>query len=299
MRRRTAWRASLGLLALALAAGVAHAEEDPTRGSLWNLGPEHIGTYGSEIDSLYRLILWITFGTFVITEGLLLAFLVMFRAKPGGRAVYTHGNHKLEVIWTIVPGAILFWLALYQFGTWDKIKITKPPAATCVHVHVLARQFEWQFRYAGIDGRFGTDDDVTGDTSTLVVPVDVPVMVHLRSADVLHSFFLPNLRLKQDTVPGLTITQWFEAKKTTAAARAERKKPDFDFEIACAELCGLGHSKMRGFLKVLDGAEFEKWMKEKSAEAQEYDQPEFWAETWPAGANGEDVWLRDRLGGGK
>jgi cytochrome c oxidase subunit 2 len=297
MGRRIAWRAASAALALALFAGAAAAgEPEATRGSLWSLGPEHIGTYGEDIDRLYKVILWITLATFVLTEGLLLAFLVMFRAKPGGKAVYTKGNHKLEVIWTIIPGAILFWLALYQFGTWDKVKISKPAPATTLQVHVFAQQFEWRFRYAGLDGKFGTADDVTPtETSMLMVPVDTDVTVHLRSKDVLHSFFLPNLRLKQDTVPGLTISQWFRARKTTAKAREERQNPAFDFEIACAELCGLGHSKMRGRLVVVEENEFLDWLRKSSTAAIEYGEDPVW-DAWPKAHNGDDPWLAGKLG---
>lgn len=284
---------------LALAAGVARADE----GGLFRLSPENISTYGGEVDSLYAVILWLTVGTFVITEGLLLLFLLKFRARPGGRAVHTHGSHKLEVAWTIAPAAILVWLAFHQFGTWNRIKIDRPAPSEGLVVRVMAQQFQWNFGYAGPDGIFDTKDDIQtlGD---LHVPVNTKVTLLLRTQDILHSFFVPSLRLKQDTVPGLTIPQWFEATKTTedmrpvwrkheesmrGLYRAQLEKSAADaakeaggapapvteedltalieqkiatrtYEIACAELCGIGHTRMRGTLVVHTRDDFFKWL---------------------------------------
>ena len=98
--------------------------------SLFEFSPDHIGGeggYGHEIDQLYKVILWIVLVTFALTESLLVWFLFKFRARPGAKAVYTHGNHRLEIIWTLIPGAILFWLAIYQTSTWKRIKIDRPP----------------------------------------------------------------------------------------------------------------------------------------------------------------------------
>ncbi len=343
---------------LALAAGPARAGGPDT---LFDLGPENIGgpgSYGEGVDHLNRVILWIVVVTFVLTEGLLLAFLVRYRARPGAKAVYTHGNHRLEVIWTLVPGAILVFLAFYQFGTWREIKVTRPPPSEGLVVQVMGKQFEWHLRYAGPDGRFNTSDDVFSQDA-LHVPAGVNVTVQLRTQDVLHSFFLPYLRLKQDTVPGMTINQWFrvDPAKTTAAARkrlregleadpggsAQRMKADlrkeiadrllsekrppsdleaeftralgespaedrvkawidaqakrFDYEIACAELCGLGHTKMRGILIVETEAEFFRWLDGKyTGEVVGFDSSDKLINRfWPSSQNKiEDSWLRDR-----
>jgi cytochrome c oxidase subunit 2 len=295
-----------------LACGLpALAAEQP---SLFRLSPDCIGTYGHDIDALYRVILWLTTGAFILTEGLLLFFVLRFRARPGGVAVYTHGNHRLEVIWTILPGAILFWLALYQFGTWKQVKIDRPDPSNGLVVQVMAKQFEWHFRYAGPDGKFGTEDDVT-QVNNLHVPIDTKVTVLLRSQDVIHAFFLPNLRLKQDTVPGLTISQWFEVKndvdasgkvirdRTTVGERERRKglgdpKADkFTYEIACAELCGLGHTTMRGYLHVHTKEDFFAWLdKTYVADVHELgsDPDVPINKRWPADQNKiEDKWMRD------
>jgi cytochrome c oxidase subunit 2 len=292
--RPFAVRAALCAGAALLASSAAFARDDV---SLWRLGPENIGPeYSHEVDDLYRLILWIVAVAFVATEALLVFFLFRFRAKPGGKAVYTHGNHRLEVVWTILPAAILFWLALHQMGTWKAIKITRPDPKQGLVVEVLAKQFEWNFRYAGPDGKFGTEDDIFS-VNNLHVPVDTRVTVLIRSQDVLHAFFLPNIRLKQDAVPGLTIPQWFEARKTTETARKERGDDKFEFEIACAELCGIQHTKMRGVLKVDSKEDFWKWIDKTYVEdvlPYGSDPEAFINKHWPASENKyEDVWLRD------
>ena len=354
MTRNGALRAGLAAAALALVAGPAAAED-----SLYGrLTPDNIGTYGAEIDSLYKVILWLVLGTFVLTEGLLFWFIFRYRARPGTKAIYTHGNHRLEMIWTLIPGAILFWLALYQMSTWKNIKVKKPAPSQGLVVQVLARQFEWHFRYAGPDGKFNTTDDIT--SAVLHVPVDTNVTVLLRSQDVIHSFFLPHLRLKQDTVPGLTISQWFNVTpgNTTDDARArykasleantagtlekvrrdlrrevvdrlvsekrplsevdaefakavseqslearvpkwiEGKVASHDFEIACAELCGIGHTKMRGVLRVHSKEAFWKWLDGAYVgEVMEYgtDQNSPIYKYWPADQNTvEDSWTRDQ-----
>jgi len=328
--------------------------------SLFEFSPDHIGGeggYGHEIDQLYKVILWIVLVTFALTESLLVWFLFKFRARPGAKAVYTHGNHRLEIIWTLIPGAILFWLAIYQTSTWKRIKIDRPPPSEGLVVEVMGKQFEWHFRYAGPDGKFGTADDVVPAANNLHVPVDTKVTVLLRTQDVLHSFFLPNLRLKQDSVPGLTIGVWFEAKRTTDQGRAdyrarleedrahlgprverdlrqavfeglpaerknaaeeekewqrllaekplearipewiEAKVARFDYEIACAELCGLGHTRMRGTLVVQSKEDFFQWLdKEYVGDAYVYgSNPDALINKfWPETANKvEDSWLRD------
>ncbi|MEE9171716.1 MAG: hypothetical protein V3U41_02260 [candidate division NC10 bacterium] len=116
-----------------------------------------------------------------------------------------------------------------------------------VRVHVTGKQFNWEILYPGPDGRFGTADDLQVDNE-LHVPVGKIVRVTLKSKDVIHSFFLPNLRLKQDTMPGREIEAWFEATKPGV------------YEIPCAELCGFGHSGMLGHLTVHSAEDYEKWV---------------------------------------
>jgi cytochrome c oxidase subunit 2 len=111
----------------------------------------------------------------------------------------------------------------------------------------------------------GADDVVT--LNQLYLPANKPIIVKLRSKDVIHSFGVPEFRVKQDAIPGLTIPIWFVPTITTADMRTQLGNPEFQYEIACAQLCGLGHARMRGFVTVQSAEEFQKWMDEAMAEA--------------------------------
>jgi len=210
--------------------------------------PENISTYGGEIDSLFMLIFWITTIVFVGVQGALIWFLFKYRAQPGRKATYSHGNNTLEIAWTIAPSIILVVLALLSRATWDEIKAEIPPHD--VTVRVYAKQFNWDFIYPGPDGAFDTGDDKTIENE-LTVPVNKVVKLEMLSRDVIHSLFVPVLRFKQDTMPGRQIDGWFEATKTG------------EYEIPCAELCGFGHSGMLGHLKVLSDQDYATWVGEQ------------------------------------
>jgi len=207
--------------------------------------PEDISTYGSQIDSLFYLVFWITNITFVLVQGALIYFLFRYRRRPGQKAVYTHGNNTLEIAWTIAPSIILVVLALLSRASWVEIKETLPPSK--YPVVVTAKQFNWDITYPGPDGQFDTADDKTIEND-LNVPVNEVVQLRLRSRDVIHSFFIPVLRFKQDMLPGREIFGWFEATKTGK------------YEIPCAELCGFGHSGMLGHLTVHSAEDYAAWV---------------------------------------
>jgi cytochrome c oxidase subunit 2 len=209
--------------------------------------PENVSTFGGDIDWLFQLIYIITGVTFILVSVTLLAFLVMYRDRPGRRATYTHGNTSLEIIWTIVPALILVVLTLLSVPAWSKIKMTMPQ--TDFVVQVTAKQFNWQVAYPGADGKFGTADDKVF-LDEMHVPVGRPIRVNLKSQDVIHSFFVPQFRLKQDAVPGREIGAWFEVTKPGK------------YEWPCAELCGFGHSGMRGWIYVHAPEEYAKWAAE-------------------------------------
>lgn len=210
--------------------------------------PEDVSTYGKDIDFLFHLIYWITGVTFVLVASAMIAFMVLYRHKEGRRATYTHGNTTLEIVWTIVPTLILVVLTFLSVPTWARIKIQMPP--TDLTVQVNAKQFNWIVTYPGPDGKFGTEDDKTFDNE-IHVPVGKPVKLILKSQDVIHSLYMPNLRFKQDAVPGREIPAWFDATKPGK------------YEIPCAELCGFGHSGMRGWLFVHTPEDYQKWVKEQ------------------------------------
>jgi cytochrome c oxidase subunit 2 len=183
----------------------------------------------------------------------MLAFLVMYRDRPGRKARYTHGNTTLEIVWTVVPALILVILTLLSVPAWSRIKMTMPETDFVVQVN--AKQFNWQVTYPGADGKFGTGDDKML-LDEMHVPVNKVIRVILKSQDVIHSFFVPQFRIKQDAVPGREIRVWFDATKPGK------------YEWPCAELCGFGHSGMRGWIYVHTPEEYGKWAAENlTAEA--------------------------------
>ena len=209
--------------------------------------PENVSTYGKDIDRLFYLIYYITGATFLLVAVAMVAFLILYRHREGRPARYTHGNTTLEIIWTIVPAVILVVLSFMSQATWWNIKGHMPPAD--VHVQVTAKQFNWEVTYPGPVGKLGTEDDLEMENE-VHVPVNKVILVHLKSKDVIHSFFLPNFRLKQDAVPGREIRAWFQGTKPGR------------YELPCAELCGFGHSGMRGWVYVHPADEYDKWVKE-------------------------------------
>ena len=215
--------------------------------------PKDVSAHGHEIDSLFYFILALTGVVFVATEVALFWFMWKYdaSARQGEKATYVHGNHTLEVVWTIIPAATLLFLAIYQMNAWANVKMRRPDMPPTVEV--VGRQFEWRLRYPGSDGLLGTPDDLHL-VNDLHLPVDEQVLVQLKSMDVLHSFFLPNLRIKQDAVPGMKIPVWFQGTETGS------------FDIVCAELCGWGHYKMKGRITFVTRPEFDAWLKRKTAE---------------------------------
>lgn len=215
--------------------------------------PENVSTFGKKIDHLFYIILIITTVVFFGVQATLIVFLFKYRSAPGKRATYTHGNNRLEIIWTAIPSLILVGLTILSQNLWSEIKGTMPKDA--IPIEVQAEQFAWNVRYPGADGKFDTSDDIK-TINQLHIPVGKPVRVRLTSIGkdgkhpVIHSFFLPEFRLKQDAVPGLQIDIWFEATRTGK------------YEIACAEFCGLGHYRMRGALSIHSPEGYEAWLKE-------------------------------------
>ncbi len=259
--------------------------------------PQHFSSYGPDVDHLFYLILAFTGFFFLLTEGLLVYAMWKYVAQPGQKSTYTHGSHKLEVMWTIVPALILLFIAFAQVQAWAHIKyISRMPVPNQVF-EVTARQFEWRFRYPtaeqnaeilngwkeGSETKAASDwqREPQADDIHLVNEVHTwkgaRVRFYLKSRDVIHSFFLPNMRIKQDALPGKVIPVWFDSAGATAEANCHYDEatktwvipPDkvARSELACAELCGWGHYKMRGLIYVHeDEADYNKWLAHASAE---------------------------------
>jgi cytochrome c oxidase subunit II len=214
--------------------------------------PDAASTFAGPIDTLFLAILIITGIALVLVEVGLVVFIVRYRARPGRKAFYTHGSTRAEVIWTAIPAVTMVALGLISNHYWVIMKDKKSVPPDAVHIGVHGKQFEWQVRYGGPDGALGTPDDFTVRNQLHIV-VNQPVAIELTAEDVIHSFFVPEFRVKQDAVPGMNITAWFQATKTG------------EYEIGCAELCGMGHYKMRGRVFVHTPEEFTAWMAQQAA----------------------------------
>lgn len=195
---------------------------------------------GERIEGLFYLILGIVAVTFIGTQAAL--GYVLWKGATNSddkKAVFSHGSHSLELIWTIVPSFVLVFIALYQMDVWAEYRVqtffpqeTKDEGSVA---ELMARQFEWRIRYPA-PGKKLTDEPSADDlywVNEIHVPAGRAVKFNLRTQDVQHAFFSPQLRLKQDAVPGLIIPVWFEIPEAG------------EYDIVCAELCGWGHYKMR------------------------------------------------------
>ncbi len=216
-------------------------------------------TFATSIDSLFMVVLVVTGVAFVLVESILIYFLIRYRHRKGQKASYVHGSRQVELAWTVGTGIAFFSLALYQYNTWIQIKATLPDESRALVVGVSSNQFEWEATYPGTDGVLCTPDDIHPPVNVLHFPTDRPVIIHLKSEDVIHSFFVPELRVKQDAVPGRQIRFWFEATQTG------------QYEVACAELCGLGHYRMRGRVTVEGQDAFDTWLVGQTEAASKHD----------------------------
>ena len=253
------WSLLFGIVALACVATFVYAPFDAEwwlpAGPDTKLGHLHsASSIGKQIDALFVIILWITGAVFVGTQVVLVWAAWKYADRPGRIANYFHGSQRLELIWTIIPAVFLLFIALYQMQTWADVKFRANSPNVAPIAEVTGRQFQWLMRYPGLDGKFHTGDDVH-TINDLHFVKDQTTLIQLQSKDVIHSFFLPQLRIKQDAVPGLKIPVWFDADQ---AGR---------YELACAELCGWGHYKMRGMVTVHETqADFDRWIASVSKE---------------------------------
>ena len=214
----------------------------------WALPPD-LSTQGVVIDRLFWIILAITGIAFLLVEAGILWFAIRYRRRDGRQALYTHGSKRLEVAWTAAVAVTMVVLGIYSGQLWNELKGREAFAGDAFRLDVAAKQFEWNITYPGADGRLGNADDFTL-RNQLHVPTGEKVIVRLTSEDVIHSFFVPQLRVKQDAVPGMTTRAWFRATEPG------------EFELGCAELCGLGHYRMRARVTVHEPEEFRAWMAE-------------------------------------
>jgi len=205
--------------------------------------PESAAGSADKIDTLYDVLLICSVPVFVLVMTIAIYSVVRFRAKPGdmGDGPPIHGNTRLEVIWVTIPFIMVTALAIYGWITLDDLEAKQRNEMV---VKVTGQQFTWSFEYPS----------EKLSSRELVLPVDRPIEFRIQTKDVIHSFWVPQFRLKSDAVPGLTTT-----------IRLTPDKPG-RYEVVCAELCGIGHSTMRQFVRVLPAAAFDTWVqKQKQA----------------------------------
>lgn len=243
----------------------------------WRL-PESISAHSPAIDHQFKITLVVIGIGFALTHAALGYVVWRYQAKNGVRGSNSPGNARAEIILAVITAEVFIALAVTGQRVWAQLQMNQT-APDAVQIEAVAQQFTWNFRYPGADGKFGRaeprlyndadnsigsrpgplgidpndpagKDDVV--TTTLVAPINRPVNLTLRSKDVIHDFYVPALRLKQDAVPGMKINIHFTAMR------------EGRYEIACAELCGMFHHQMRAYLDVKSVPDYEEWMKQNT-----------------------------------
>jgi len=243
--------------------------------------PPDVSTHGPGLDYMTSLVHLLMLVLFVGWGAFFIFVLIRFRGKTHPVASYegvkSHFSSYAEGGVVIAEIALLGFFAI---PTWSFLKTDFPPADKAITIHAVGEQFAWNFHYPGADGKFGrrdislvdaalnplgidfeNDPNAADDITTvnaLHLPVGQPVIVHVMSKDVIHSFSLPNMRVKQDAIPGLDIPVWFEPTKTGR------------YDIGCAQLCGLGHYRMHGWLTIESREDYNAWVKKTMDDIAEF-----------------------------
>jgi len=239
--------------------------------------------HGKETDRLFWITMAITVIAFVIISIIMFVFLYQYRYNPARRAKFFPDNHYLELTWTIIPAIVLALLIFTGLRTWNDI--TGPASKDAEVIELIAQQFAWTARYPGVKDKslgkvnyklidavneFGLDlsdknsfDDFK--SLELHLPVGQEVLLKIRAKDVIHSVFLPHFRVKMDAVPGMPTQFKFKATKTTEQMRDELGNPNFNYELACTEICGRGHFSMKMSVIVEEQEAYERWKASQEA----------------------------------
>jgi cytochrome c oxidase subunit 2 len=239
--------------------------------------PVQASTHAAEVDQMTVLVHWLMLVLFVGWGLFFIFVLIRFSKRMNPKASYSGAKGKISKGTEVAVALIeVFLLVFYAIPAWAKRVKAFPSESEAVVVRVVAEQFAWNIHYPGPDGKFGrTDvklvsadnplgldrkdpnakDDIT-TINQLNLPTDRPVLVHLSSKDVIHSFGLYEMRVKQDAIPGMSIPVWFIPNRIG------------EYEIACSQLCGLGHFRMRGFITIQSAADYKKWYDDQEKELQ-------------------------------
>lgn len=243
-----------------------------TMGFNWGL-PEQASAEALVIDQGISIIHWAMVIMFILWGGYFAYCLIAYRQRPGQRAIYPEPSHTTTMVPEIL--VIIFeviLLAAYALPKWTEMKFTPPKESESTVVRIVAEQFAWNVHYPGDDGKFGKtdparinmnnpvgldrEDPAAADdiilANEMYVPLGRKVLMYLSSKDVIHDFFVPEFRVKQDIVPGLRIPLWFEPTKLG------------QYEFVCAQLCGIAHYAMRGDFYVMQPDAYAAWLKNQA-----------------------------------
>ncbi len=267
-------------------------------------GPqESASAHGKSLDQLFKVTLFFTGIVFFITQILLFWYAYKYRGRAGGKAMFVSHNNRLEIIWTLIPAIVMTFLVVSGLDVWNEVMADVNPDEEFIEIEATGYQFAWALRYPGPDGKLGAKDfrQITAlnplgqdwedrknldDThpSEIVLPVGKKVRVRITSRDVLHNFYLPHFRVKMDAVPGMptyfvftptTTTEEYRQRLSTQSEWQQPLDPDdpegpmkweaFNFELACAELCGKGHWSMKRIVRIVSEEEYEQWLSQQSS----------------------------------
>lgn len=233
--------------------------------------PPPINQHGVAYDAQFMRTL-VVVGIIFFLAQMSLGYAIMKFRDDGGRAGYSHGNNTMEKLWTTATAVLFLGLVLMGAKIWAAVHFDEAPP-DAIPIEVMSKQFAFDFRYPGPDGKFGHTDlklvnDAAGNpfglddkdpaskddivSASLKVPLGKPIKLIMHSRDVIHNFFVPELRIKQDIVPGMEIPLHFEADKLGI------------YEVPCSELCGLGHFQMHTTMQVMSEADFEQWKRDQA-----------------------------------
>jgi cytochrome c oxidase subunit 2 len=267
-------------------------------------GPhEAASAHGSRLDSLFNVTLFFTGIVFVITQFLLFYFAWKYSGSKGRKALFMPHDNRLEIVWTVIPAVVMTFLVISGLDAWNEVMGDTKEGEEYMEIEATGYQFAWHIRYPGEDGKLGArdykminamnpigqdwNDQKNWDDlhpSEIVLPVGKKVRVRITSRDVLHNFYLPHFRLKMDAVPGMPTYFVFTPSRTTEEYRQELSKykeyqapsdpavPNsdplwkvFNYELACAELCGSGHYSMRRIVRIVSEEEYKTWLAEQKS----------------------------------
>jgi cytochrome c oxidase subunit 2 len=255
------------------------------------------------LDALFKWTLFVTGIVFVATQVMLFYFAFKYRARRGAKAAFIAHNDRLEVIWTIIPAIVMTFLVVSGLDAWNTVMADLTDEEDYMEIEATGFQFGWNLRYPGADGLLGEknfklisgtnplgqnwkdeknlDDFHPGE---IVLPKGKKIRVRITAQDVLHNFYLPHFRVKMDAVPGMPTYFVFTPTKTTDEYRqelsnypeynvpADPKDPEtkmlwevFDYELACAELCGRGHYSMRRLVRIVEQDEYDAWQAQQQS----------------------------------